>query len=68
MEESSARTVCDISISAEDMTHHDDVSAGSQMERGHYEFIPRAKHRARGAFDGRGLSDRSLGHRAVQYP
>ena len=43
IEESSARTVCDISISVEDVTYHDDVSAGSQMERGHYEFIPSRK-------------------------
>jgi len=35
------------------------------MVRGRYEFIPRARHRARGVFDGRGFSN---GHRAAQYP
>jgi len=65
IEESSARTVCDDSISAERTKHHNDVPAGGQMVRGGYEFIPRARHRVGGSFDGRGFSN---GHGVAQDP
>jgi hypothetical protein len=47
--ESLARTVCDKSLPAEQMAHHNDVPAGGQMMNRRYdsEFIPRPRHRAR---------------------
>ena len=62
--EPSARPVYGISILAERTTYHDSVF---QMERRRCESIPHARHRAGGAFNGRGSNKRYLGNnRAAQ--